>query len=69
MGSDPRYIFHCYYIMAYLAASGNDTRLVIKLGLTFSEDKHGNLDVRGIGYYYILGSGDGKKMVKNVCTS
>ena len=56
MGSDPRYICNCYDIMAKLAASNNDTRLVINRSLTVSEDKHGNFDVRGIRYYSILGS-------------
>ena len=42
MVSDPNYICHCYDIMNNLSTSRNDTRLVINLGLTFSEDKHCN---------------------------
>ena len=69
MGSDPRYIFHCCDIMADLAASCNDTILVINRGITGSEDKHGNLGVRGIGYSSILVYVDSKQMVKNICAS
>ena len=45
MGSDPRYIFHCYDIMANLSASRNDTKSVINHRLTAREDKHVNLGV------------------------
>ena len=55
--------------MANLAASRNDTRLVINHGLTVSEYKYGNLSVRGSVYFSILGSVYGKKMVKKICTS
>ena len=55
--------------MANLAAYSNDTRLVIKCGLTSSEDKHGNLGVKGSGDSSILGYVDSKQMVKNICTS
>ena len=68
MGSDTRYICHCYDIMAKLSASHNDIIIVINFSLTFNEDKHGNLGVRGIRDYYILGSVDIKQMVKNICT-
>ena len=40
--------------MENLAESHNDTRLVIKHGLTSSEDKYGNLGFRGSGYYSLL---------------
>ena len=56
MGSDPRYICHCYDIMANLSVSYNDTILVINRGLTVSEDKHRNLCVRRSGDSSILGS-------------
>ena len=68
--SDPRYITHCYDIMANLAASQNDTRLVINRGLTVAKDKYGNLGVRGgSGDSSLLGSVDSKQMVKNLCSS
>ena len=56
MGSDPRYICHCYDILANLAASCNDTRSVINHSLTASKDKHVNLGVIRNGDYSILGS-------------
>ena len=55
--------------MATLATSRNDLRLFIKRGLTVSEEKRGDLVVRGSGYSYILGSVYSKQMVKNLCTS
>jgi hypothetical protein len=67
--SDPRYITHCYDIMANLAASKSDTRLIINRGLTVSSDKNKNLEVRGINDSSLLGSIDSKQMVKNLCTS
>ena len=69
MGYDPRYICNCYDIMANLAPYRNYTRLVINRGLTVSEDKNGNLGVRGSGDYYILSYLDSKHMMKNICTS
>ena len=69
MSSDPRYISHCYDVMANLAASHNDTRMIINRGLTISDDNDGNLGVRGCGDSSILGSIDSKQMVKNLCTS
>ena len=68
MGSDPKYICNCYDIMANLAAFCNDTILVINRRLTISEDKHGNLCVRGSVDSYILGSVYSKHTVKNICT-
>ena len=69
MNSDPRYISHCYDVMANMAATHNDTRLVINRGLTVGEDKYGSLEVRGNSDSTILGSVDSKQMVKNLCTS
>ena len=69
MGSDPRYICHCYYTMENLSASCNDTQLVINHSLTVSEYKHVNLGDRRSGYSSILGYIDSKHMVKNICTS
>ena len=40
--SDPRYITHCYDVMANLAASTNDTRLIINRGLTVGNDIKNN---------------------------
>ena len=67
--TDPRYITHCYDVMANLAASQSDTRLIIDRGLTIGEDKYGNLGVRGRNDSTLLGSMDSKQMVKNLCTS
>ena len=67
--TDPRYITHCYDVMSNLAASQSDTRLIINRGLTVSEDKYGNLGVRGNNDSSLLGSVDSKQMVKNLCTS
>ena len=67
--SDPRYITHCYDVMANLAASKSDTRLIINRGLTVSSDKNKSLEVRGINDSSLLGSVDSKQMVKNLCTS
>ena len=47
MNSDPRYISHCYDVMENMAATHNDTRLIIKRGLTVGEDKYGSLEVKG----------------------
>ena len=66
---DPIYICHCYDIMANLAASRNDKILLINRGTTVSEDKHGNLGIRGSGDSSILVSIDSKQMMKNICTS
>ena len=65
MGSDTRYICHCYDIMEKLATYRNDTRLVIKRGLTVREDKYSNLGVKGSKYSSILGYIDSKRRVKN----
>ena len=65
MGSDPRYIYHCYDITEHLAASCNNTRLVIKRYLTVIVDKHVNLGVKGSGDSSILGSVDIRQTVKN----
>ena len=62
----PIYIFNCYHIMANLDASSNDTILVINRRLTISEDKHGNLCVRGSVDSYILGSVYSKHTVKKI---
>ena len=68
--TDPRYITHCYDIMANLTASQTDTRLIINRGLTVGNDSEGNLEVRGSGGdSSLLGSVDSKQMVKNLCTS
>ena len=69
MGYYPIFICHCYDIIANLAASRNDTGLVINLGLTVSEDKHGNLAIKGRGESTILNDLDSKEMVENLCTS
>ena len=69
MGYDPRYICHCYDIMANLYASRNDTRLVINRDLTVSQNKNSNLGIKGSVDSSILGSIDSKNMVKNICTS
>ena len=68
MGSDPRYIYHCYDIMEKIAASNNHTILFINHGPTVSGDKYDNLFVRGSGHSYILGSLDSNLTVKNICT-
>jgi predicted GIY-YIG superfamily endonuclease len=67
--SDPRYITHCYDVMANMAASQCDTRLVINRGLTVGKEIYGNLGVRGNIDSTLLGSVDSKQMVKNLCTS
>ena len=69
MGYDPIYICHFYYIIENIAASSNDTRLVINCSLNIGEDKHNTLGFRGNGNYYILGSVDSKHMVKSLFTS
>ena len=69
MKSDPRYITHCYDVMANMAASQSDTRMVINRGLTTSKDKYGNLGVRSTNDSSLLGTVDSKQMVKNLCTS
>ena len=60
MGYDPWYICHCYDVIGNLSTSCNDTRLVINLCLTVSEDKHGNLVISRRGDSSILGSVDSK---------
>ena len=67
--TDPRYITHCYDMMANLAASQSDTRLIIDRGLTVGKDKYNNLEVRGSSDSTLLGSVDSKQMVKNLCSS
>jgi predicted GIY-YIG superfamily endonuclease len=67
--TDPRYITHCYDVMANMAASQQDTRLVINRGLTVGKDKYGSLGVRGSNDSSLLGSVDSKQMVKNLCSS
>jgi predicted GIY-YIG superfamily endonuclease len=67
--SDPNYIIHCYDVLANMAASQNDTRLVINRGLTVGKDKYGSLGVRGCNDSSLLGSVDSKQMVKNLCSS
>ena len=67
--SDPRYITHCYDVIANMLATHHDTRLIIERGLTVSNDKKKNLQVRGTNDSAILGSVDSKQMVKNLCTS
>ena len=67
--SYPRYISHCYDLMANLAASQSDTRLIINRGLTVGNDSKGNLQVRGSKDSSLLGSVDSKQIVKNLYTS
>ena len=43
--------------------------LIVDRGLTVSEDKYGNLGVRGCNDSSLLGSIDSVQMVKNLCTS
>ena len=67
--SDPRYIAHCYDVMANMAASQSDTRLIVERGLTVPNEKGDCLGVRGSKDSELLGSVDSKQMVKNLCTS
>ena len=45
--SDPRYITHCYDVMANMAATHNGTRLVLECSLTVSNDNKKDLQVCG----------------------
>ena len=56
--TDPRYITHCYNVMANMAASQHDTRLIINRGLTVGNEKNGDLEVRGSKDCSLLGSVD-----------
>ena len=62
--TDPRYICHCYDVMANLAATHNDTRLIINRGLTVDSNKCDVLRNNGNKDQSILGSVDSKQMVK-----
>ena len=58
--SDPRYIAHCYDVMANMAASQSDTRLIVERGLTVPNEKGDCLGVRGSKDSELLGSVDSK---------
>ena len=67
--SDPRYITFAYDMLTNLAATHEDTRLVLQRGLTVSEDNANRLTVRGKGDSALMESFDSKQMVRNLCAS
>ena len=67
--SDPRYLCFCYDIMSNMAASHEDTRLILNRGLTVGDDKTGGLGLRGKGDTNLFHSIDNKQMVRNLCFS
>ena len=54
--------------MTNLAANHQDTRIIIKQGLTV-DDQSGELGLRGVGDSSMLESFDSKQMVRNLCAS
>ena len=66
--SDHHYISFCYDKLTNLAANHQDTRIIIRRGLT-ADDKTGGLGVRGSGDSSMLESFDSKAMVRNLCAS
>ena len=67
--SDPRYITFAYDMLTNLAATHEDTRLVLQRGLTVSEDNANRLTVSGKGDSALMESFDSKQMVRNLCAS
>ena len=65
--SDPRYITFAYDMLTNLAATHEDTRLVLQRGLTVSEDNANRLTVGGKGDSALMESFDSKQMVRNLC--
>ena len=66
--SDFHYTSFCYDKMTNLAANHQDTRIIIKQGLTV-DDQSGELGLRGVGDSSMLESFDSKQMVCNLCAS
>ena len=66
--SDFHYTSFCYNKLSNLAANHEDTRIIIRRGLTVDE-KTGDLGLRGSGDSSMLESFDSKAMVRNLCAS
>jgi hypothetical protein len=66
--SDFHYASFCYDKLTNLAANHQDTRIVIRRGLTVDE-KSGGLGLRGTGDTSMLESFDSKAMVRNLCAA
>ena len=56
-------------MLTNLAATHEDTRLVLQRGLTVSEDNANRLTVREKGDSALMESFDSKQMVRNLCAS
>ena len=63
------YTSFCYDMLTNLSANHQDTRLVLRRGLTVGDDKIGGLSLRGQGDSSMLESFDSKAMVRNLCAS
>ena len=66
--TDFHYTSFCYDKLSNLAANHEDTRIVIRRGLTVDENS-GELGLRGSGDSSMLESFDSKAMVRNLCAS
>ena len=67
--TDVNYTSFCYDMLTNLSANYQDTRLVLRRGLTVGDDKTGGLGLRGQGDSSMLESFDSKAMVRNLCAS
>ena len=63
------YTSFCYDKLTNLSANHEDTRLVLRRGLTVGDDKTGGLGLRGKGDSTLLESFDSKAMVRNLCSA
>ena len=66
--TDFHYTSFCYDKLSNLAANHEDTRIIIRRGLTVDENS-GELGLRGSGDSSMLESFDSKAMVRNLCAS
>ena len=67
--TDFHYTSFCYDMLTNLSANHQDSRLVLRRGLTVGEDKSGGLGLCGQGDSSMLESFDSKAMVRNLCAS
>lgn len=67
--TDVNFTSFCYDMLTNLSANHQDTRLVLRRGLTVGDDKTGGLGLRGQGDSSMLESFDSKAMVRNLCAS
>ena len=67
--SSSYYVSYCYDKLTNLAANHQDTRVIIRRGLTVDANKNGELGLRGTGDSSMLELFDSKSMVRNLCAS